>query len=71
MKLFVVNITENGSKCNDQTTIAQLHKFNTFGWNYNRILRGKKKIRQPHESQKKKKQKHHVYVHVYIPSCNM
>ena len=64
MKLFVVNITENGSKCNDQTTIAQLHKFNTFGWNYNRILRGKK-IRQPHESQKKKKQKHHVYVHVY------
>ena len=33
---FVVNITENGSKCNDQTTIAQLHNFNTFGWNYNR-----------------------------------
>ena len=66
MKLFVVNITENGSKCNDQTTIAQLHKFNTFGWNYNRILRKKTTtIRQPHESQKKKKQKHHVYVHVY------
>ena len=36
---IVVNITENGSKCNDQTTIAQLHKFNTFGWNYNRKKR--------------------------------